>query len=153
MAVKPIPDEYQNVIPYLIVDDASGAIDWYTAALGAKERVRMGGPDGKVGHAELELGNCVVMLADEYPDMGIKSAKTIGGSPVNLCVYVEDVDSTFDGAVKTGATVLQAIEDKFYGDRAGQLADPYGHIWTVLTHIEDVSEEEMKRRMAAMPQG
>jgi PhnB protein len=146
--VKPIPDGYQSVIPYLIVDGAGDAIDWYTKSLGAKEMVRMGGPGGKVGHAELQFGDSVVMLADEFPDMGIKSPKTIGGSPVNLCVYLEDVDATFDDAVKGGAKVLQPVEDKFYGDRSGQIEDPFGHIWSLMTHVEDVSPEEMERRMA-----
>jgi PhnB protein len=146
--VKPIPDGYQSVIPYLIIEDASSAIDWYTKSLGAKEMVRMGGPGGKVGHAELQFGDSVVMLADEFPDMGIKSPKTIGGSPVNICVYLEDVDATFAAAVKGGATVLQPVEDKFYGDRSGQFEDPFGHIWSLMTHVEDVSPEEMERRMA-----
>jgi PhnB protein len=146
--VKPIPDGYQSVIPYLIVDGAGDAIDWYTKSLGAKEMVRMGGPGGKVGHAELQFGDSVVMLADEFPDMGIKSPKTIGGSPVNLCVYLEDVDATFDDAVKGGAKVLQPVEDKFYGDRSGQIEDPFGHIWSLMTHVEDVSPEEMERRTA-----
>jgi len=146
--VKPIPDGYQSVIPYLIIDDASSAIDWYTKSLGATEMVRMGGPGGKVGHAELKFGDSVVMLADEYPDMGIKSPKTIGGSPVTICVYLEDVDGRFAAAVEGGATVLQPVEDKFYGDRSGQLEDPFGHIWNLMTHVEDVSPEEMERRMA-----
>lgn len=146
--VKPIPDGYQSVIPYLIIDGAGDAIDWYTKSLGAKEMVRMGGPGGKVGHAELQFGDSVVMLADEYPDMGIKSPKTIGGSPVNICVYLEDVDATFDDAVKGGAKVLQPVEDKFYGDRSGQIEDPFGHVWSLMTHVEDVSPEEMERRMA-----
>ncbi len=144
--VKPVPDGYHSVIPYLIIDDASSAIDWYTKALGAKEIVRMPGPGGKVGHAELLFGDSIVMLADEHPDMGIKSAKTIGGSPVTICVYVEDVDAVYAAAVAGGATVLQELEDKFYGDRAGQIEDPYGHVWNLMTHIEDVSPEEMDKR-------
>ncbi len=108
----------------------------------------MGGPDGKIGHAEIEIGDSVVMLADEFPDMGVRSAKTIGGSPVLVVLYVDDVDATFAAAVDAGATVLEELEDKFYGDRAGQIEDPFGHRWSLMTHIEDVSEEEMQRRAA-----
>ena len=115
---------------------------------GGKERMRMGGPDGKIGHAEIEIGDSVVMLADEFPDMGVRSAKTIGGSPVLVVLYVDDVDATFAAAVDAGATVLEELEDKFYGDRAGQIEDPFGHRWSLMTHIEDVSEEEMQRRAA-----
>ena len=146
--VKPLPDGYHNVVPYLIVDDGARAVDWYTSTFGGKERMRMGGPDGKIGHAEIEIGDSVVMLADEFPDMGVRSAKTIGGSPVLVVLYVDDVDATFAAAVDAGATVLEELEDKFYGDRAGQIEDPFGHRWSLMTHIEDVSEEEMQRRAA-----
>ena len=152
-AVKPIPDGYHSVIPYLIVDGAGGAIDWYTKTLGAKELVRMPMPGGKIGHAELKLGDSIVMLADEFPDMGARSPKTIGGSPVTICVYVEDVDAVYDAAVQGGATVLQPLENKFYGDRAGQVEDPYGHVWNLMTHVEDVSPEEMQKRMAEQTAG
>ena len=148
MAVKPIPDGYPRVIPYLVVDGASKAIDFYTQVLGAKERVRMGGPDGKVGHAELEIGDSVVMLADTFPDMGIQDPKTIGGTPVSIAVYVEDVDKTFAAGLAAGAKEVEAVENKFYGDRAGTFDDPFGHRWNIMTHIEDVSPEEMQKRMA-----
>lgn len=144
--VNAVPDGYHSVIPYLIVDDANAAIAWYSKHLGAEETVRMGMPDGKVGHAELRFGDSIVMLADEFADMGIRSAKAVGGSPVNICFYTDRVDAMFDGAVQGGATVLQPLEDKFYGDRAGQIVDPFGHIWNLMMHIEDVPEEEMRRR-------
>jgi PhnB protein len=147
--VKPIPDEYPRVIPYLCVDDGNAAIDFYSSVLGAKERMRMGGPDGKVGHAELDLGDSVVMLSDEFPDMGGKSAKTIGGSPVTIMIYVEDVDDVFKRAVQKGAKEIRPVEDQFYGDRSGQFEDPFGHLWNVATHVEDVPPEEMEKRAAA----
>jgi len=148
--VKPIPDDYPQLMPYLIVDGASEAIDFYKAVFGADERMRMGGPDGKVGHAELEIGDAIVMLADANPDMGMQHPSAIGGTPVTLHLYVEDADATFDRAVQAGAKPLRPMEDRFYGDRSGQFEDPYGHRWNVATHVEDVSEEEMQRRMAAM---
>ena len=147
---KAIPDGYPRVTPYLIVDDADAAIDFYKDVLGATERMRMGGPDGKVGHAELQLGDSVVMLADEFPDMNARSAKTVGGTPVTVHVYVESVDDVFALALKRGATELQAVQNQFYGDRSGTFQDPWGHQWHVATHVEDVSEEEMARRMADM---
>jgi PhnB protein len=147
--VTPIPDGYHSVTPYLIVDGASDAIDFYAKVFGTKERMRMPMPGGKVGHAEVDLGDSVIMLADEFPDMGIRGPKTLGGSPVNIHVYVDDVDSVFNGAVEAGSKVLQPLEDKFYGDRAGQLEDPFGHIWSVATHVEDVPEEEMAERARA----
>jgi PhnB protein len=148
--VKPIPDDYPQLMPYLIVDGASEAIDFYKAVFGADERMRMGGPDGKVGHAELEIGDAIVMLADANPGMGMQHPSAIGGTPVTLHLYVEDADTTFDRAVQAGAKPLRPMEDRFYGDRSGQFEDPYGHRWNVATHVEDVSEEEMQRRMAAM---
>ena len=151
MAVKPIPDEYPRVIPYLIVDGASKAIDFYTTVLGATERMRMGGPDGKVGHAELAIGDGMIMLADEFPDMGADSPQKFGGSPVTIHVYVEDVDQTWKRALGNGAKELRAPEDKFYGDRGAEFEDPFGHKWSIATHIEDVSPEEMTKRMGAMP--
>ncbi len=147
--VKPIPDGYPRVSPYLIVDGASKAIDFYTHVLGATERMRMAGPDGKVGHAELGIGDSVIMLADEYPDMGYGSPKKMGGTPVTISVYVEDVDTAFDAAVKAGARALRPVENQFYGDRSGQFEDPFGHRWSVSTHIEDVPPEEMGKRAAA----
>jgi PhnB protein len=148
MAAKPIPDGYPQISPYLIVDNANAAIEFYTTVFGAQERMRMPAPEGKIGHAELQLGDGVVMLADEFPGMGARSANTMGGSPVIVSVYVEDVDATFDRAVHAGATVVRALEDQFYGDRSGQFQDPFGHQWSVATHVEDVSPDEMERRAA-----
>ena len=150
--VKPIPDGYPRVSPYLVVDDGAKAIDFYTQVLGATERMRMGAPGGRIGHAELQLGDSVIMLADEFPDMGAVSPSTVGGTPVTLGVYVEDVDKTFDAAVQAGAKALRPVENQFYGDRSGQIEDPFGHRWSISTHIEDVSPDEMaKRAQEAMP--
>jgi PhnB protein len=149
MAVKPIPDGYPRVMAYLTIDGAGDAIDFYTRVLGAEQRVRMDGPDGKVGHAELQIGDSVVMLADTFPGMGGPSPKTLGGTPVGLMVYVEDVDDTFRRALDAGATEDEKVEDRFYGDRAGQFIDPFGHRWMVATHIEDVPPDEMAKRAAA----
>jgi PhnB protein len=149
-AVKAIPDGYPQVTPYLCVDGAAAAIDFYSRVLGATERMRMGGPDGKVGHAELQIGSGLVMLADEFPDMGQRSPKALGGSPVTVSLYVEDVDAVFARALEAGATEVRAVTDQFYGDRAGQFSDPWGHLWSVATHVEDVSPEEMARRAEAM---
>jgi PhnB protein len=151
--VKPIPDGYQQVIPYLSVDDANAAIDFYMNVFGAKERMRMPAPDGKVGHAELQIGDSVVMLADVFPEMGGQSPKSIGGTPVSLMVYVDDVDAVFGRAVGAGATVDRPVENQFYGDRAGQFIDPFGHKWFVATHIEDVAPDEMAKRAAAAMSG
>jgi PhnB protein len=148
---KPIPDQYPRVTPYLIVNGAAAAIDFYTSVLGANERMRMPGPDGKVGHAELGIGESVIMLADEFPDMGARSPKTVGGSPVLIHVYVEDVDATVELAIKSGATITRPVEDKFYGDRGGEFEDPFGHLWSIASHVEDLSPEEMQRRMGDMP--
>ncbi|MEX2255994.1 MAG: VOC family protein [Acidimicrobiia bacterium] len=147
--VTPIPDGYHSVTPYLIVDGASDAIAFYAKVFGTKERMRMPMPGGMGGHAAGALGDSVIMLADEFPDMGIRGPKTLGGSPVNIHIYVDDVDSVFQGAIEAGSKVLQPLEDKFYGDRAGQLEDPFGHIWSVATHVEDVPEEEMAKRAQA----
>ncbi len=152
-SVRPIPEGYPRVMPYLIIDGAAAAIDFYTTVLDAKERMRMPMPDGKVGHAELEVGDSIIMLADESPDMGAKSPKTVGGSPVSIMVYVEDVDATFAAALAAGATETQPLEDKFYGDRSGSFEDPWGHSWHVASHVEDVAPEEMDRRMAEMMGG
>jgi PhnB protein len=146
MAVNPIPEGYPRVTPYLSIAGAADAIDFYTKVLGATERMRMDGAPGKIGHAELQIGDSVVMLADEDPAYGNKSPATLQGTPVSLMVYVDDVDSTFAAAIAAGATELQPLEDKFYGDRAGMFADPWGHQWTVASHIEDLSPEEMERR-------
>jgi PhnB protein len=151
--VKPIPDEYQRVMPYLIVDGATAAIEFYTSVLGASERMRMPGPDGRLGHAELQLGESVIMLADENPAMGIRGPKTIGGTPVTLHVYVEDSDAAFERALNAGATSLRPIENQFYGDRSGQFEDPFGHKWNVATRVEDVPPAEMQKRAAAAMAG
>ena len=149
MPVKPSPDGYPRVIPYLVVDGAAKALDFYTTVLDAKETVRMDGPDGKVGHAEVTIGDSVVMLADEFPEMGAIGPKTVGGSPVSLLVYVDDVEATFAKALKHGAKELDPLEDKFYGDRMGTFEDPFGHKWNVATHVEDVPPEEMEKRAKA----
>ena len=148
--VKAVPDGYPQVTPYLCVDGAAAAIDFYGKVLGATERMRMGGPDGKVGHAELQIGSGLIMLADEFPDMGQRSPRALGGSPVTVSVYVDDVDAVFAAALEAGATEVRAVQDQFYGDRAGQFQDPFGHLWSIATHIEDVSPEEMARRAEAM---
>ncbi|HEX8067882.1 MAG TPA: VOC family protein [Thermoleophilaceae bacterium] len=148
--VKPIPDGYPQVTPYLIVDGADAAIEFYAKVLGAKERMRMGGPDGRVGHAELEVGSGLLMLADEHPDMGARGPRSIGGTPVTISVYVEDADAVFAAALDAGATELRGVEDHFYGDRAGHFEDPFGHHWHIATHVEDVPPEEMERRAAEL---
>ena len=146
--VKPIPEGYPRVTPYLMVDGASAAIDFYTTVLGATERMRMSAPEDKVGHAELEIGKSVIMLADESPEMDARSPRTVGGTPVSLHVYVEDADATFERALEAGAKMLQPVEDKFYGDRSGSFEDPFGHRWHVATHVEDVPSGEMEKRAA-----
>jgi PhnB protein len=148
--VKAIPDDYPQVIPSLAIDGAAAAIDFYVAVFGARERMRFDTPDGRIGHAELQIGDSVLMLADEMPEMGSRSPKDVGGTPVTISVYVEDVDATFDRALRGGATQLRPVEDQFYGDRSGQFEDPFGHHWNVATHIEDVPEDEMMRRAEAM---
>jgi PhnB protein len=152
-AAKPIPEGYPQVTPYLIVDGAAEAIDFYQQVFGATERMRMGAPDGKVGHAEVAIGDAVVMLSDEWPDMGMVGPKALGGTPVTISVYVEDVDATFDRAVKAGATATRPVEDQFYGDRSGQFVDPFGHRWSIATHVEDVPPEEMEARAARAMEG
>jgi PhnB protein len=150
---NPIPEDYPRVTPYLIVDGADAAIEFYSSVLGAQERVRMAGPDGKIGHAELGIGDSVIMLADEHLEMDIRGPRTVGGTPVVVHVYVEDSDSVFERAIQAGAKSLRPVEDKFYGDRSGQFEDPFGHRWDVATHVEDVPPEEMSKRAAAMAGG
>jgi len=145
-----IPSGYEAPISYLIVDGAAAAIDYYTRSFGAKEIMRMPGPDGRIGHADLMIGGGHLMLADETPQMNQRSPKSVGGSPVSLCLYVDDVDSVVDRAVRNGGTLIRPVADQFYGDRTGGLVDPFGHIWFVMTHVEDVSDEEMKKRAAQM---
>jgi PhnB protein len=147
MPVKPIPDGYTTVTPYLYIRGAAGAIDFYKKAFGATELFRMPGPNGCVMHAEIRIGDSCIMLADEFPDMGARSPQTLGGVSSSIMLYVEDVDHRFDQAVKAGAKVQRPVKDQFYGDRSGTLEDPYGHVWTIGTHKEDVSTEEMQRRM------
>ena len=146
MATKAIPDGYHSVTPYLIVNGAAKAIDFYKRAFGAVELMRLPGPDGRIGHAEIRIGDSAIMLADEHPAMGYRSPQSLGGAAVNLMVYVERVDDVFGRAIAGGAKELQAIKDQFYGDRSGTLQDPFGHTWTVATHVEDVPPEEMRRR-------
>lgn len=146
MAVKPIPDGYHAVTPYLVVDGAAQALEFYKEVFGATEQMRMAGPDGRIGHAEMRIGDSVVMLADEVPDMGYRGPKAYGGSALSLMVYVDDVDATFRRALAAGAIERRAVQNQFYGDRSGTLEDPFGHTWTVSTHVEDLSPEEMARR-------
>jgi len=148
--VKSIPDGFHSVTPYLTVRNATQAIEFYKRAFGAQERVRMPGPDGKVAHAEVSIGNSILMLGEECPEMGNQSPEALHGSAVGLAIYVENVDEVFNRAVKAGATEKEAVTDKFWGDRAGALTDPFGHKWTILTHKEDVSPQEMKKRMEKM---
>jgi PhnB protein len=145
--VKPIPDGYHAVTPYLTIKDASKAIEFYKKAFQATERMRMPDPSGKIMHAELQIGDSVIMLADESEQMGNKSPQSIGGTPVGFCIYVKEVDAVVKTATAAGATVLKPIQDQFYGDRSGTVQDPFGHIWTIATHIEDVSPDEMRKRM------
>ena len=152
-AVKPVPEGYPQVTPYLVVDGAGAAIEFYGKVLGATERMRLPGPDGTIGHAELQLGDSLIMVADEAPQLGLRGPRAIGGAPVTISVYVEDVDGVVERAVRAGATVLRPVEDQFYGDRSGQFEDPFGHRWSVATHVEDVSPEEMGRRAADLADG
>ncbi len=150
MAVKPIPDGYRSVTPYLIVHNAVAAIDFYKRAFGAIETFRLPGPDGRIGHAELLIGDSPIMLADEAPQMGARSAKSIGGSPISIMLYVENVDEQYPKAIAAGAKELRPLKNQFYGDRSGTLEDPFGITWTIGTHVEDVSSAELQKRMAAM---
>ena len=146
MAVKPIPEGYRSITPYLVMKGANAAIDYYKQVFGAKERMRMDAPGGTIGHAELEIGDSVVMLADEFPEQGFQGPRSLGGSPVSILLYVQNVDDVFKRAVAAGARELKPVADQFYGDRMGTLEDPFGHVWSVATHVEDVPPEEMARR-------
>lgn len=146
MPVQAIPEGYRCVTPYLIIKGAAEAIAFYQAAFGATERYRLPQPDGRVGHAELEIGGAPLMLADEFPEMNVRSPASLGGSPISLLIYVTDVDRVFQQAIDAGATVTRPLANQFYGDRSGTVTDPFGHIWTLATRVEDVSPEEMKAR-------
>jgi PhnB protein len=145
---KAIPEGYHSITPYLYMSDAQGAIEFYKRAFGAVEIFRMDAPGGKIGHAELRIGDSIVMLADEFPEMGARSPQSIGGSPMSLLLYVEHVDQVFERAVKEGATVDRPVQNQFYGDRTGGVKDPFGHTWYIATHVEDISPEEMQKRAA-----
>jgi PhnB protein len=149
MAVNPIPEGYHSLQIYLAVEDASKAIDFYKEAFGAEETVRMPGPDGKVAHAELQIGDSKLMLSDPFPQSNVRPPAERGGSTASVFMYVDDVDATFEQAQKAGATVVSELEDMFWGDRFGTVADPFGHVWAMATHKEDLSEEEMAERSKA----
>ena len=151
--VRAIPKGYEGPTAYLIVDGAAAAIEFYKKAFGAKEVGRFANADGKVGHADILIGEGHVMLADAAPEMGVKAPGAYGGSPVSLCVYVDDVDAVVARAVAAGAKLTRPVADQFYGDRSGGVTDPFGHVWYLMTHVEDVSDEEMQRRMAAKAHG
>jgi PhnB protein len=146
MNAQPIPKGYHTVTPYLIVQGAGKAIEFYRKAFGATEVFRMEGPEGKIGHAEIQIGDSRVMLADEYPDMGFMSPASLGGSAVTLMIYVEDSDAVYQSALAAGAEIVKPIQDQFYGDRSGTVADPFGHVWTLSTHKEDLTYDEVERR-------
>jgi PhnB protein len=146
MPAKPVPEGYHTLTPYLAVDDAKAAIDFYQRAFGAKERVRMHGPDGMIAHAELEIGDSKVMLADPFPQASTRPPKELGGTSVGVFVYVENVDEVFQQAVDAGATATMEPDDQFWGDRFGSVTDPFGHSWQISTHVEDVPPEEMEKR-------
>ena len=150
MATRSIPEGYHTVTPYLIIHDPVAALDFYQRAFGATVLLRLDSPDGKIAHAEIKIGDSPIMMAGEYPDMGYLSPKSLGGSPTSLMLYVEDVDTRFQRAIEAGGTEVRPIQDQFYGDRSGTLRDPFGHVWTIATHKEDVSQEEIERRFATM---
>jgi PhnB protein len=150
MPVKPTPEGYHTATPYLIVQGAARAIDFYKRTFGAIDLLRMDGPEGKLIHAEIKIGDSPIMLADEFPEFGFLSPKTLGGTPVSMLVYVPDVDAAFARALDGGATELRPVSDQYYGDRNGTLRDPFGHMWTIATHIEDVAPDELERRHQAI---
>jgi PhnB protein len=152
-ATKPvhyIPEGSNSITPYLIIKGAAQAIDYYKNVFGATEIMRMAQPDGRIGHAELKIGNSNIMLADEFPEMDHRGPLSLGSSPVSMLLYVEDVDAIVDRAVAAGAKILKPVQDQFYGDRSGFIQDPFGHLWGVATHKEDVSPQEMEERMKKM---
>jgi PhnB protein len=148
MAVKPIPDGYHSVTPYITLNNAAAALEYYKKAFGAIELFRIADPSGRVGHAEMKIGDSVIMMSDEFPEMNVKSPKTLGGTPFGICLYVPNVDEVFAQAVAAGGTAERPLMNQFYGDRSGTIIDPFGHKWTISTHIEDISPEEMDRRAA-----
>ena len=145
-SVKAIPEGYHSITPYLVVNDAVRAIEFYKSAFGASELMRMAAPGGRVGHAEISIGDSRIMLADEFPDMGARGPRAIGGSPVHVYLYVDDVDAMTGKALAAGAKELRPVKDQFYGDRSGTIEDPFGHVWHVSTHKEDVPTDELRRR-------
>ena len=147
--VKPIPEGYRSVTPYLIVKGAAKAIEFYKQAFGATERARMAQPDGRIGHAEIQIGDSTVMLADEFPERNIRGPESLGDTPVMLHLYIDDVDAVAKRAVAAGAKEIRPVQNQFYGDRSGMFADPFGHQWNISTHVEDLSPEEIGRRAAA----
>ena len=149
MPVKSTPDGYHTATPYLIIKGAAAGIEFYKRAFGATELFRMDAPGGKIGHAEIKIGDSPIMLADEHPNMGYRGPQTLGGTPVSIMLYVEAVDTMFDRAIAAGAKVRQAVKDQFYGDRSGTLEDPFGHVWTIATHKEDLTPEEIGKRAEA----
>jgi len=149
--VKAIPDGYSNVTPYLVIKGAANAIEFYKSVFGATERFRMPMPGDRIGHAELQIGDSVIMLADECNEMATRNPLAIGGTPVSIHLYVKDVDNVVNSAKTHGAQVIREVANQFYGDRSGTIKDPFGHIWNISTHVEDVSPEEMQKRMAALP--
>jgi PhnB protein len=154
--VKPIPDGFHSVTPYLVVRDAAAAIEFYKRAFGAIETLRLSQPGGKIAHAEIRIGDSHIMLADEAPEMDARSPQAIGGTPVSICLYVDDVDAMVPTAVGEGARLVRPVVDQFYGDRAASLEDPFGHKWHIATHIEDVSPDEMQKRfeqLSSQPAG
>lgn len=148
MSVKPIPDGYHSVTPYIIVDDGAAALDFYQRAFSATELFRMPTPEGKIAHAEIKIGDSPIMLADEFPEMEAISPKTLKGTATGIMLYVEDCDAVFDRAVESGATILKPLANQFYGDRSGTVMDPFGHKWTISTHKEDLTSEEIEQRAA-----
>jgi PhnB protein len=148
--IKPVPDGYHTATPYLFITNAAKAIEFYKEAFGATELARLATPDGKVGHAEIQIGDSRIMLTDEFPEWDTRSPQTIGGSAVSIMLYVEDVDAVVARAVASGAQLFKPVADQFYGDRSGSITDPFGHKWTIATHQEDISPEEMKKRAAAL---
>lgn len=146
MPAKSVPDGYHTATPYLIINGAAAALKFYKEAFGATELFRMDAPGGKIGHAEIKIGDSPIMLADEYPDMGYRGPQAIGGTPVSIMLYVEDVDAVFNRTVAAGGKVKQPVKDQFYGDRSGTLEDPFGHVWTIATHKEDLTPEEIGKR-------